>query len=295
MKPERAFIAERALARHCPELLRAATPPGDLMPLLASAGARLACGLGAVLAPLTGHEIPEVSAEPPRACTFDELAGEIAPLAANSLLVVGTGAVPLLVSIEAAAVLRMVDRAFGGRGEAPRPMPETFPLSAELMTARLETLVIAALAAALGLGALHAARREGSLALLAPFAADTKLAIQRYTIAEAAGASWTLTTALPLDALPGLFDAASRPAPPRHPRAAANPAEAPYGGLELSLSAVLVDMAIPVMTLSALTLGQVLPVAIARSVPLQVGGKTIAHGTVGALDERVAVQITHAF
>ena len=54
-------------------------------------------------------------------------------------------------------------------------------------------------------------------------------------------------------------------------------------------------MAIPLTALSRLTPGQVLPVTIARSVPLRIGSATIAHGTIGALDERVAVQITQAF
>jgi flagellar motor switch protein FliM len=39
----------------------------------------------------------------------------------------------------------------------------------------------------------------------------------------------------------------------------------------------------------------VLPVSVARAVPLRVGETTIAHGSVGAVDERVAVQITQAF
>jgi flagellar motor switch protein FliM len=39
----------------------------------------------------------------------------------------------------------------------------------------------------------------------------------------------------------------------------------------------------------------VLPVSVARHVPLRVGEATIAHGTVGTLDDRVAVQITSAF
>jgi flagellar motor switch protein FliM len=34
---------------------------------------------------------------------------------------------------------------------------------------------------------------------------------------------------------------------------------------------------------------------VARNVPLRIGTRTIAHGTIGALDERVAVQITQAF
>ena len=35
--------------------------------------------------------------------------------------------------------------------------------------------------------------------------------------------------------------------------------------------------------------------SVARAVPLRVGGHTIAHGTVGTVDDRVAIQITNAF
>ena len=74
-----------------------------------------------------------------------------------------------------------------------------------------------------------------------------------------------------------------------------HPTDEPFADLPLAVSAVLVDMSIPFSTLSALQPGQILPVAVARSIPLKVGGKTIAHGTIGAMDDRVAVQITQAF
>lgn len=54
-------------------------------------------------------------------------------------------------------------------------------------------------------------------------------------------------------------------------------------------------MRIPFSSLSTLKPGQLLPVAVARSVPLTIGDKVVAHGTVGEMDDRVAVQITHAF
>ena len=299
MKPHHDFVAERALAQHCSELLRDAPSPGELLPSLAMAGEALAKALAPLLAPLLGGEAPEMRVDALQEGGGEALSEQIAPLAANSLLAAGSGQVPLLVSIEATAVLRLVDRAFGGKGAVQSPLPEAFPLSAELMIVRLEALAIAALGKAFGLawpGAIRTTRRDGSLVALAPFAADTALAIQRFTIAEAGGASWTLTLALPLAALAGLCGPAGSFAPASaQQRVAANPADEPYGALPLSLRAVLVDMALPVSVLSALEPGQILPVSIARSVPLLIGKTTIAHGTIGALDERVAVQITQAF
>lgn len=299
VKPEHNFIAERALAQHCPELLRAEPSAGEALAMLEQAGQRLAKALGPLLAPLLGGEAPQVRAEAPNQGGPDTLAAHIAPLAANSLLAVGTQLVPMLVSIEAEAVLRLVDRAFGGKGELRGSLPEAFPLSAELMIVRLETLAITALGEAFGLtwpGAIAPLRRDGDLAVLAPFATSPELAIQHFTIAEAGGTAWTMTLAMPLAALAGLCDRTAQSSPKGAETAApANPAEEPYGAMPLTLSAVLVDMAMPVSLLSKLAPGQVLPVTVARNVPLRIGTTTIAHGTIGALDERVAVQITKAF
>jgi flagellar motor switch protein FliM len=36
-------------------------------------------------------------------------------------------------------------------------------------------------------------------------------------------------------------------------------------------------------------------VAVARQIPLKVGDTTIAHGTVGAIEDRMAIQLSSAF
>jgi flagellar motor switch protein FliM len=54
----------------------------------------------------------------------------------------------------------------------------------------------------------------------------------------------------------------------------------------------LVDVALPLSAISRLEIGQVLAVPVARMVPLRVAGRTVAHGSIGAVDDRVAVQIT---
>jgi flagellar motor switch protein FliM len=231
----------------------------------------------------------------PREYTLAELANDIAPLAANSLL--RAGEAQFLLSVEAKAVLRMIDRAFGGRGAVPAQMPVDFPLSAELMIARLETLIGGAISAALGNPApITALRRNGSLEKLSAFADDTELAVQTCCVTEADGTSWQAILAFPLSTLPALFGHCEQ-APGTHPptREPRDPLAGPCADLPLNLRAVLVDMAIPVSALSALEPGSVLPVAVARSVPLTVCGATVAHGTVGAQDDCIAIQITHAF
>lgn len=293
MKPQRAFVAERAAAQHCAELLRRGPEPAELLPQLARLGDRFARQLAEGLARLGGGEAPLITPQPVREDSFADLAKGIGPLAANSLLVAGPAGAPLLASLDAGAVLRLVDKAFGGRGEAPATLPSHFPLSARLMIERLEALVIERLGTALGAdGAVRAQRRDGDLTELAPFRADARLAVLTLEVMEGMRAPWLVTLALPLATLAELFGHGDRPpAAPIAPRAA-DPAAAPFADVPLPLTAVLVDMHVPLATISTLEPGMVLPVAVARAVPISVAGSVIARGTVGAQDDRVAIKIS---
>ena len=75
----------------------------------------------------------------------------------------------------------------------------------------------------------------------------------------------------------------------------AEPASRAIEDIPLTVLATLVDMRIPLARLATLKPGMVLPVSVARSVPLSIAGTIVAHGTVGELDDRVALQITQAF
>jgi flagellar motor switch protein FliM len=306
MKPERSFLAERPLARHAPELLRQGPGAAELLPLLARLGDRLARRMAAALAPLLGGEAPLVTCGTPREGDLSTLHGAIATLAANSLMGVNETA-PLFVSIEAEPVLRIVDRAFGGKGEAPAPLPERFPMAAELMVGRLEVLIADHLGAALAMTAGRAQgasipaitplRRDSNLALLAPFPESQPLALMTMDVDDGGTLPWQITFAMPIGTLARLFGYAegAEALSTQAGRAIASPADAPFAGLPVEVSAIIVDMKVPFSAIANLAPGDVLPVSIARSVPLRVGAATFAHGTIGAVDERVAVQITRAF
>ena len=293
MNTEHRFIAERAAAQHCAELVCRAPEPADQIAGLAKFGARIAPLLAAALARLTGGETPAVTALVPLEQSEGELIQQVGPLAANALYALGIPGVSLLGSVAGAAVLRLVDRAYGGSGEHHGPLPEAFPLSAELLVQRLETALAECLTAALGSGTAEALKRSTSLTEFAPFPAGAKLAVLPLEVMEAAKAPWLLTLALPLGTLPKLL-AALGDGPVAAPRRSggADPAKAPFAALPLGLTATLVDMPVSLAALAALEPGMVLPVAVARSVPLMIGGKIIAHGTVGAQDDRIALRLT---
>ena len=296
MKPERAFVAERAAAVHCVELLgKAAAAPGDLLPALSALGERFAKALAPVLARFTGGEAPRIKAGVAGSSDSATVAGDIGALAANSLFVAGTDDLPVVISLHAGAVLGMVDRTFGGRGLSPDPLPVRLPLSAELMMARLEGLTSVCLSEALGLAdtdAIRFLRRDSSFTLLEAFPHGAPLAALRVDVCEVGREAWPIFIVRAETALAPLLGE-NACAPPKRVRGRADPGTEPFASLPLSLSAVLVDMAVSISALADLSPGMILPVSVARNVPIKLGGKILATGSVGAADDRVAIRITH--
>src|SRR3954471_4203767 len=108
------------MAQHCPELIRSGSDgaaPVELLPAFAQVGAKLGRVFASALAPLMGNQEVTVQVAAPREAIAAALTGDIAPLAANSVL--SLGGTTVLASFDAGAVLRMIDRAFGGKGQTP--------------------------------------------------------------------------------------------------------------------------------------------------------------------------------
>lgn len=294
MKPERAFIAERAVAQHDPALLRPGPSMGDLVPALARMSERMARTLRGAIAPLLGGAEPQITPMKPMQTDFGDFCSGVPRLAANSLFHIGNA--PFLATIEGESVLRLVDRAFGGPGDTPSSLPKEFPLSAELMIGRMEQIIAACLALALGGstgGAIRAVRRESSPAQLQAMPDATAVTGLTFNVNERGRMPWAISLAFPIETLAEVFAHGESTRPTRTPRGPGSPTQAPFADLPIKVSAVLVDMRLPLSIVSALEVGQILSVPIARAVPLIVGGKPCAHGTIGALDDRVAVQISH--
>jgi len=301
MKPQASFVAERMVARHSDLLLPAAPAEADLLTGMDELAKRLGRALPLRLAGLAGGERPAVQVGPVRKVELADLSGN-GSLAMHCLFAAGPQAAPIAVTMEGAAVFCLIDRAFGGVGSAPDPLPTAFPLSAELMISRLEGTIAQALGDALAAPATPLRRHE-NMVRLGAFAFDEPLAAIDVTVIDGE-ASWQLTVALPLAGVgaaaspAGATQAASRAAlaAPEAP-ASETPApesdalSGPFGDVPLTLRAVLVDMAIPFSTLAALAPGQIVPVAVARTVPLIAGDHVVAAGTVGAMDDRVAIRV----
>ena len=276
------FIAAGRAAQHCPELTARGPGPAELRARWAALGPDLAAALTPRLAPLLGGKDPQIEAA---------VAERLPSALAAHALIAREGCPGLLhLIVDGSALLQIVDRTFGGNGAAPQPLPEKLPASALLLAQRIEAIACAALAEALpcaaeSLAVYHSAKRATA------FPASTEeTAILTLTISEPGGSQWPLTLALPVTALAGWLGGHGRTR--RKPAGSADPAAAPFAEVPLPLSATLVDMRLPLAIAASLEPGMVLPVAVARAVPLSAGGSVIARGSVGHQDDRIALKLT---
>ncbi len=141
MKPQHDFIAERPLARHAGLGGQSEAQVFDPAAALARLSQRLAVELPELLGALGGDPLPEVKALEPREGVMRDLLSRTAGPCSHGLVAASQGGPQLLVSLDAAGALQLVDMAFGGAGKLPDPVPEKLPLSAQLIIARIEAAI----------------------------------------------------------------------------------------------------------------------------------------------------------
>ncbi len=297
MKPAGSFIADRLAAQHSAELLRGSRKAVDPVKELAGAGARLADMLERLIGDLCAGAKVAVSAGEPV-----ELAANVSnerrtePML-NGMMTLGAKEVMMIASVPQRAILSIVDLALGGTGNDCELPAGKLPLSVEMMFGRFEKIVAASLVQGLGFAdkSLVKTRSAGSaLEATTPFA-GCKRTVLSFEVLIVGTKPWEVNFVFPGSALANLF--ANRTDTPETAEPAANavaadPVAEPFGGIPLPLRAVLVDMTVPVSALSRLKPGMVIPVTVARSVPLFAGDQVIAHGSVGEMEDRAALQLS---
>ncbi|WP_053833632.1 FliM/FliN family flagellar motor switch protein [Croceibacterium atlanticum] len=266
------------------------------MPQLSRAGESLAKSLAEELAEFFGDQEPKIKslgAQTARSETFARLTG---PLTANALMALGATNHRLLLSIDARIILAELDRTFGGTGDIDDDeVPAALPKSAELLARKIQQRMADGFINALG--AKCALRNVGGNArysLLSPFPEGKELAVLTLEIERGDADPWTVRFETDLEALPALLSQSAKNTADG-PREPASPLDRPFADVPLEMRATLVDMDIPLSRLAALQPGMVLPVAVARNVPLKIGDTMIARGHVGELDDQIALQISQTF
>ena len=304
MKLAHDFAAARVAAQHCAELVARGPRPEEREAMIAAWRRDLARDLGQTLAALLGADRLHAEVSAPEWLQGSEVIARIGPVAANSLLRCGAGASPnanpeVLLSLDHATALALAERSFGGEGRVGEPSLDPLPRSAQLLCDEVAVLVAGALARARlgdGEGAEAAGEviiRSENAARLRAFDPAGKAALFTLQLADAQGHAWRLHLALAAGLLDDLLPARGPARPSPDPRAKEDATAACFGAIPVALCAVLAEFDLTLGQLDRLAPGDIFPIPMPRSVPLRIGPALVAHGSIGTLDERMALCLTH--
>lgn len=232
----------------------------------------------------------------------------IGSVAANSLLRCGVGSEAsggaMLFSLDYPTAIALTDRSFGGNGKVAGDKPEALPRSAALLVEQFSRILAIAIAQtssasdAAGDAASAAAQgevimRSESAARLKPFEPEVQCCAFILTVTSEDGAQWTSLFAFPESELNGLLPGLLRAS--NAPLRKAEPSDGTKGAtssIPLPIEAVLAEFELPLRKLDRLAPGDELPLSLAREVPVRIGALTFAHGSLGTLEDRIALRLT---
>jgi len=293
------FVPQRPLARHCPELTERGPRPEERAQYLATwcrdVASEIAQDMGELLcgAKLNGqiHEPEMVRGQ----AVFER----IGSIAANSLLRCGADDMTVLLSFSIDTAIALTDRSFGGTGEIEPDGPQTLPRSAALLieqTARTIASAVTRVSANCEEGGDVIIRSENA-ARLKPFTPSTDCALLRLDLVGSDAVGWTGWIAMPAERLDSLLPGLSTPPANAKSSAAGLWREADrhdeiFGAIPLDTKAVLAEFELSLTQLDRLAPGDQFPIAIAREIPLCIGARLVGTGTLGTMEDRMALKIT---
>ncbi len=301
MKPTPDIVAQRPLARHAEELIKPREAAPDLCESAREFGAALGKVLRDPLSALLGGAKLTITCAKAEQAEARLAFGQYKSPAAH-FMIAGLPALScMIISLSRQDALAMCDRAFGGNGavfdnagQGAEVEAGELPFSADITLNRLGASLATGLGALSGAGdAAQIVRRGTNLERLAPFGCKAETLCVTLSIAEEGGASWQIGLmglATGFSALLAVLDRSD--AADGMTRAPAGPHDEPFSEIPLPLRAVLAEMRLPVSQVSALTKGAMLPLSLRREVPLLAAGNELARGTIGTMDDRIALKLT---
>jgi len=273
----------------------AAAPLGGLEKL----GDRLSRRLRAIIEPYCGTR-PVVTARPVDDTMFLMWDASVPAFVSLSLYRLHPIKGTVVLRIDAALVSLLVDRFYGGHGSRSAPARREFTPTENRLVARLTDQFVAALAecwAEIAPVEPVLLGRENNVGQAEIMAGEAEVVVQGFEINLGEKEPRVIEIVYPKAGFAGL-DAAGEPGATGH-QAELLPADPVW---QAGLAARLDDVRLPARTvlarpnlkmseLVALRPGDVIPIHIARHLPLLIGERIFAHGTVGEQDGSVAFMI----
>ncbi|MXP27646.1 hypothetical protein GRI58_02270 [Porphyrobacter algicida] len=296
MKADFPLEAERAAAMHCEALLAHRLTDEDRLAKLGTVVGELARAMGERIARTTGLEC-SASAEAATLTASNAFQQAVnRPGTALQLIGLGDTGEKLTLAVFPQGLGTAVERLFGGRNAESKDNESTggevvvLRHSAVLLRQRIEQAFHEALAELLADTSLapKAPRRQSASNLV--LAVRQKVATCVVTIDNLGGEPVKLQIALREEAVGPILSAWR--AKTRGSQGAGDCTADPWGTIALPVHAVLADTSIPLSRIGNLRAGDVLALPLRRQVPLMCQGRALAWGSVGEVDDCVALRIT---
>ena len=296
------FFPARLMAQHCAELTERGPRPEERAESLASWRRDIAREVAQDMTELLSGAKLEAKISDPEIVRGSVVFDRVGAVAANSLLRCGGDDQTALLSFSVATAIALTDRSFGGSGEEPSEPVTVLPRSAALLIEQVARTIASAIArVSAGGGAAGAMEgdviiRSENASRLKPFTPSAECALFTATLSAPDGIVWEGHLAITRDRLdsllPGLASAASAKEDDELDPAAQREADdAVFGPVPLPLQAVLAEFDLSLGQLDRLAPGDEIPIAIAREIPLRLGAQLVAAGSLGTMEDRMALKV----
>lgn len=269
-------------------------------PIMLSGLDRLAEKLGrrirALIEPIAGLR-PHVAAHDTRVLDFSAWSAEVPAFCSLSIYRMMPLKGQMLMRMDAGMISTLVDCFYGGIGNRPLPARTEFTPTEDRLIARLGDTIATKLVDTwtdilpLEHGLIL---RETGVGYAAAGLPGDQMVLQRFTVSLTREQEWPIDILFPLAALRAVeaLTGANIPADDEHrdpvwqQRIARRMRD-----IRLPARTVLARPNLSIADLMELKAGDVIPVTIGRCLPLIVGNRIVAHGTIGEQDGRAAFQI----
>lgn len=259
-------------------------------------GEKLGRRMRAIVEPLAGCR-PNIMARPVEMIEYGAWAAQVQPLSSIGVFRLLPLKGNVLLRMDARMISTLVDRFYGGAGNRPAPARAEFTPTEDRLIIRLSDAIMASLVACwadiLALEPVLLAREAG-VGFASGAQAGDQMAVQRFVIDLDNNEQWPIDLLFPVAALRAVeplmgskvHDEGNEVDPAWQARVVRQ-----MDNIRLPARTVLARPDLSLAELMELQPGDIIPVHINRSLPLIVGDRIIAHGSIGEQDGRAAFMI----